>query len=92
MLKLKGIKKKKKINLDNIQKIKYLKTTNKKKKIEKIPKPISNWKNPKGFTIPIDTRLSNMGYETIKKTLNDKFLSFSNVLDIAEKHINLNYK
>jgi len=54
----------------------------------KIPKSISNWKNPRGFTIPLNLRICNKPDFVIEKNLNNKFLSTSNILDIAESKKN----
>ncbi|AIB09974.1 mRNA splicing factor PRP45 (nucleomorph) [Lotharella oceanica] len=49
-----------------------------------IPKSISNWKNPRGFTIPLNLRICNKPEFVIEKNLNNRFLSTSNILDITE--------
>lgn len=51
----------------------------------KIPPCISSWKNPKGYTIPIDKRLavSNAGLKD--NTINDKFAKFAGALQVADR-------
>lgn len=52
----------------------------------KIPPPISNWKNPKGFTVPLDKRLAADGRGLQDVTINDKFAQFSEALFMADRH------
>ncbi|EFX04320.1 transcriptional regulator cwf13 [Grosmannia clavigera kw1407] len=52
----------------------------------KIPPPISNWKNPKGFTVPLDKRLAAAGKGLEDVTINDKFAQFSEALFVADRH------
>lgn len=52
----------------------------------KIPPPISNWKNPKGFTIALDKRLASDGRGLEDVTINDKFAQFSEALSTADRH------
>ncbi|ODV63906.1 mRNA splicing protein PRP45 ASCRUDRAFT_73648 [Ascoidea rubescens DSM 1968] len=69
-------------------------------KFWKIPSAISNWKNPKGFTIEIDKRLSSLGPNKninsddndddddnidISKKLNKRFVDLAESLDEADK-------
>nr|BAS01593.1 splicing factor PRP45 [Lotharella vacuolata] len=49
-----------------------------------LPKSVSNWKNPRGFTIPLNIRICNKPDFQSEKNLNTKFLSTSNILDLAE--------
>jgi len=51
-----------------------------------IPPPISNWKNPKGYTVPLDKRLAADGRGLQDVTINDKFAQFSEALFTAERH------
>ena len=51
----------------------------------KIPPCISNWKNAKGYTIPLDKRLAADGRGLQETTINDNFASFSEALSIAER-------
>lgn len=51
----------------------------------KIPPCISNWKNPKGYTIPIEMRLSADGRTLKTPTVNEKFSHFTNALHLSEK-------
>ena len=61
-------------------------------KFWKIPSAISNWKNPKGFTIEIDKRLSSLGpnknenEDENEVLLNSKFVDLSKSLDEADKN------
>ncbi|CRK30690.1 hypothetical protein BN1708_018534, partial [Verticillium longisporum] len=50
----------------------------------RIPPPISNWKNPKGFTIALDKRLAADGRGMQDVTVNDKFAQFSEALHMAD--------
>lgn len=50
----------------------------------KIPPCISNWKNPKGYTIPLDKRLAADGRGLQTTVINDKFASLSEALFTAE--------
>lgn len=52
----------------------------------KIPPPISNWKNPKGYTVPLDKRLAADGRGLQDITINDKFAQFSEALFAADRH------
>lgn len=51
----------------------------------KIPPCISNWKNARGYTIPLDKRLAADGRGLQEITINNKFASFSETLYIAER-------
>lgn len=51
----------------------------------KIPPSISNWKNPKGYTIPLDKRLAADGRGLQESTISDKFAQLSEALYIAEQ-------
>ncbi|KAI4598943.1 mRNA splicing protein [Pestalotiopsis sp. 9143b] len=52
----------------------------------KIPPPISNWKNSKGFTVPLDKRLAADGRGLQDVAINDKFAQFSEALFMADRH------
>ncbi|KAH9909970.1 SKIP/SNW domain-containing protein [Xylariomycetidae sp. FL2044] len=52
----------------------------------KIPPPVSNWKNPKGFTVPLDKRLAADGRGLQDVEINDKFAQFSEALYMADRH------
>ncbi|KAL2114586.1 hypothetical protein VUR80DRAFT_4569 [Thermomyces stellatus] len=52
----------------------------------RIPPPVSNWKNPKGFTIPLDKRLAADGRGLQEVAINDKFAQFSEALFMADRH------
>lgn len=51
-----------------------------------IPPCISNWKNAKGYTIPLDKRLANDGRGLQDVSINDNFAKVSEALFIADKH------
>ncbi|KAF8930752.1 SKIP/SNW domain-containing protein [Dissophora ornata] len=51
-----------------------------------IPPCISNWKNAKGFTIPLDKRLAADGRGLQEVQINDKFASFAEALALATRH------
>lgn len=50
----------------------------------KVPPCISNWKNSRGYTIPLQMRLSADGRTLKQYTINEKFGKFSDTLYIAE--------
>lgn len=50
----------------------------------KIPPCISNWKNAKGYTIPLDKRLAADGRGLQETQINDNFAKLSEALYIAE--------
>ncbi|KAL8910336.1 MAG: hypothetical protein Q9171_004380 [Xanthocarpia ochracea] len=52
----------------------------------KIPPTVSNWKNPKGYTVPLDKRLAADGRGLQDVTINDKFAQFSEALYTADRH------
>ncbi|KAK3050987.1 mRNA splicing protein [Extremus antarcticus] len=52
----------------------------------KIPPPVSNWKNPKGYTVPLDKRLAADGRGLTDVTINDKFAQFAEGLSTADRH------
>ena len=52
----------------------------------KIPPPVSNWKNPKGYTVPLDKRLAADGRGLQDVTINDKFAQFAEALFTADRH------
>ncbi|OEH75238.1 SNW/SKI-interacting protein A [Cyclospora cayetanensis] len=51
----------------------------------KIPPCVSNWKNQKGYTIPLDKRVAADGRNLQDVSVNDKFASLSEALYIAER-------
>lgn len=51
----------------------------------KIPPCISNWKNAKGYTIPLEMRLSADGRTLQHHTVNAKFAQLTDGLYIAER-------
>lgn len=51
----------------------------------KIPPCISNWKNARGYTIPLDKRLAADGRGLQEVTINNKFATFSEALYISER-------
>ena len=52
----------------------------------KIPPPVSNWKNPKGYTVPLDKRLAADGRGLQDVTINDKFAQFAEALFTADRY------
>ena len=50
-----------------------------------IPPCISNWKNARGYTIPLDKRLAADGRGLQETTVNSKFAKFAESLYIAER-------
>ncbi|ODQ63680.1 hypothetical protein NADFUDRAFT_62365 [Nadsonia fulvescens var. elongata DSM 6958] len=50
-----------------------------------IPPAVSNWKNPKGFTIDIDKRLVAAGRGLEDNQINDNFAKVSEALYVADK-------
>lgn len=61
------------------------KVTVKDQQLWKIPPCISNWKNSKGYTIPLDKRLAADGRGLQEVQINDKFAKLSNALYVAER-------
>lgn len=51
----------------------------------KIPPCISNWKNAKGYTIPLDKRLAADGRGLQETAINDNFAQFTEALYVAEQ-------
>lgn len=51
----------------------------------KIPPCISNWKNARGYTIPLDKRLAADGRGLQEVTINNKFATLSESLYVAER-------
>ncbi|KAI3834725.1 hypothetical protein MKX03_013978 [Papaver bracteatum] len=51
----------------------------------KIPPCISNWKNSKGYTIPLDKRLAADGRGLQEVKINDNFAKLAEALYVAEK-------
>ena len=51
----------------------------------KIPPCISNWKNARGYTIPLDKRLAADGRGLQEVTINNKFAMLSESLYVAER-------
>ncbi|OLL21789.1 Pre-mRNA-processing protein 45 [Neolecta irregularis DAH-3] len=51
-----------------------------------IPPCISNWKNPKGYTIPLDKRLAADGRGLQDVQINDNFAKLSEALFTADRH------
>ncbi|KAI3960950.1 hypothetical protein MKW98_019151 [Papaver atlanticum] len=50
----------------------------------KIPPCVSNWKNPKGYTIPLDKRLAADGRGLQEVQINDNHANLAEVLYVAE--------
>merc|ERR1711962_52543 len=61
------------------------KTSVKEQQEWKIPPCISNWKNPKGYTIPLDKRLAADGRGLQDPHINDKFAKLAESLYIADR-------
>jgi SNW domain-containing protein 1 len=61
------------------------KLTKEDQEIWKIPPCISNWKNPKGYVIPLDKRVGADGRGLRDVTVNDRFASLAEDLYVAEK-------
>lgn len=51
----------------------------------KIPPCVSNWKNIKGYTIPLDKRLAADGRGLLEVQVNDKFSKLAESLQVAER-------
>ena len=51
----------------------------------KVPPCISNWKNARGYTIPLDKRLAADGRGLQETTINNKFASLTEALYVAER-------
>jgi SNW domain-containing protein 1 len=51
----------------------------------KVPPCISNWKNARGYTIPLDKRLAADGRGLQEATINNKFASLTEALYVAER-------
>ncbi|KAL9881615.1 puff-specific protein Bx42-like [Glossina fuscipes fuscipes] len=61
------------------------KVTVKEQKEWKIPPCISNWKNAKGYTIPLDKRLAADGRGLQQNHINERFAKMSEALYIADR-------
>lgn len=53
----------------------------------KIPPAVSNWKNSKGYTVPLDKRMAADGRGLKDVTINDKFAQFAEALFTADRHM-----
>ncbi|KAI3382421.1 hypothetical protein SNEBB_000618 [Seison nebaliae] len=53
----------------------------------KIPPCISNWKNARGYTIPLDKRIAADGRRLISSKCSEKLFQMTNALDIADKKV-----
>jgi SNW domain-containing protein 1 len=62
------------------------KLTAEEQKAWRIPPCISNWKNPKGYTIALDKRLAADGRGLQEVTINDNFAKMAEALTAAERH------
>ncbi|SAM81948.1 probable transcriptional coregulator Snw1 [Ustilago bromivora] len=51
-----------------------------------IPPAISNWKNNKGYTIPLDKRLAADGSGIKDVVINDNFSQLAEALNLADRH------
>jgi SNW domain-containing protein 1 len=61
------------------------KVTAEEQEMWRIPSAVSNWKNPKGYTIAIDKRMAANGRGLQDLTINDKFGQVAEALAIAER-------
>jgi SNW domain-containing protein 1 len=61
------------------------KVTVKEQKEWKVPPCISNWKNAKGYTIPLDKRLATDGRGLQQVHINEKFAKMAEALYIADR-------
>lgn len=52
----------------------------------RIPPPVSNWKNPKGFTVPLDKRLAADGRGLQDIVISDKHAQFAEAVKMTERH------
>ena len=50
-----------------------------------IPPSISNWKNPKGYTIPLDKRMAAKGQHLADVKINDNFAKLAEALSAADR-------
>lgn len=53
----------------------------------KIPPCVSNWKNPKGYTIPLDKRLAADGRGLQQTHINENFAKLAEALYIADRKV-----
>lgn len=51
----------------------------------KVPACISNWKNTRGYTIPLDKRLAADGRNLMEHSINSNFANFAESLYVAER-------
>jgi SNW domain-containing protein 1 len=51
----------------------------------KVPPCVSNWKNIKGYTVPLDKRMASDGRGLQETQINDKFAQLSESLFVAER-------
>lgn len=51
----------------------------------KIPPCVSNWKNARGYVVPLDKRVAADGRSLLEPTVNDNFAKLSEALLIAER-------
>lgn len=57
----------------------------------KIPPCVSNWKNAKGYTIPLDKRLAADGRGLQSNHINEKFAKLAEALYIADRKVGIIY-
>jgi len=53
----------------------------------KIPASVSNWKNARGYTLPLEMRLAADGRTLQQHTINEKFAGFADSIYIGEKQV-----
>lgn len=62
------------------------KVTAEEQKAWHVPPCISSWKNPKGYTVPLDQRLAADGKLNTETSLNSRVSDLAEALFLAEKH------
>lgn len=67
----------------------YFQVTVKEQQEWKIPPCISNWKNVKGYTIPLDKRLAADGRGLQGVHINENFAKFAEALYIADRKVSI---
>lgn len=51
----------------------------------KIPPSVSNWKNPKGFTVPLENRLGADGRNLFQSKISEGFAKLNEAMNVAEE-------
>lgn len=60
--------------------------TSEEQKAWHVPPCISSWKNPKGYTVPLDKRLASDGRGLAENTINPRLADLAEALHLAEQH------